>query len=78
MTVIHGPRRPSGTFDVTMGAYDGAQVADLVGLLVLDKIKKEIPEISFWPIQRQRYSAPQKNEAPGDRQDQKKIAQSVQ
>ena len=30
-----------------MGAYDGAQVADLVGLLVLDKIKKEIPEISF-------------------------------
>ena len=29
------------------GVFDGAKVADLVGLLVLDKINQEIPEICF-------------------------------
>ena len=39
--------KKSGTFDITMGAYDGAQISDLVGLLIIDKIKKNLPEISF-------------------------------
>ena len=37
----------TGLFDVTMGAYDGAQISDLVGLFILNKIKTEIPEINF-------------------------------
>ena len=39
--------KKNGTFDVTMGAYDGAQISDLVGLLILSKIKHEIPELNF-------------------------------
>ena len=39
--------KKNGTFDVTMGAYDGAQISDLVGLLVLSKVKQEIPELNF-------------------------------
>ena len=34
-------------FDITMGAYDGAQITDLVGLYILNKLKTEIPEIDF-------------------------------
>ena len=34
-------------FDVPMGAYDGAEVADLVGLLILHKMKKSFPSINF-------------------------------
>ena len=29
-------------FDVTMGAYDGAEVAELTGLYILEKMKKII------------------------------------
>ena len=37
----------TGTFDVTMGSYDGAQVSDLVGLFILSLIKEKIPELNF-------------------------------
>ena len=30
-----------------MGAYDGAQITDLVGLMLLQKLKEKIPEIDF-------------------------------
>ena len=33
----------SGLFDVTMGAYDGAEVCELVGLYLLSKISQVIP-----------------------------------
>ena len=39
--------KQTGTFDVTMGAYDGAQISDLVGLFILSLIKENIPEINF-------------------------------
>ena len=39
--------KTTGLFDVTMGSFDGAQITDLVGLLILDTLKKEVPEISF-------------------------------
>ena len=32
-----------GLFDVTMGAYDGAEVCELVGLLILAEINKKTP-----------------------------------
>ena len=34
-------------FDVSMGAYDGAEVAELVGLLILQNIREELPSINF-------------------------------
>ena len=34
-------------FDVSMGAYDGAEVAELVGLLILHKMNKSFPDINF-------------------------------
>ena len=37
----------SGAFDVTMGAFDGAQVSDLVGLYILSIIKDELPQLDF-------------------------------
>ena len=32
-------RNSDSTFDVTMGSYDGAEVCELIGLFVLDKLK---------------------------------------
>ena len=37
----------SGPFDVTMGSFDGAQITDLVGLMILAKFKEEFPLINF-------------------------------
>ena len=34
-------------FDVSMGAYDGAEVAELVGLLILNTIKDKLPKLNF-------------------------------
>ena len=34
-------------FDVSMGAYDGAEVAELVGLLILHKLKEPAPGLDF-------------------------------
>ena len=39
--------KSTGLFDVTMGSYDGAQVTDLVGLMLLEKMRETFPEISF-------------------------------
>ena len=37
--------KQSGDFDVTMGAPDGAEVCELVGLFLLDEIRRKIPEL---------------------------------
>ena len=34
-------------FDVTMGAPDGAEVCELVGLFILSELKAKIPEVNF-------------------------------
>ena len=51
MSILHHDnttwQKKNGIFDVTMGAYDGAEVSELVGLLILDKIKTQFPEIDF-------------------------------
>ena len=39
--------KKNGLFDITMGAYDGAQITDLVGLFMLDKLNKTFPLITF-------------------------------
>ena len=33
--------KKDGLFDVTMGAYDGAEVCELVGTFLLDKISEK-------------------------------------
>ena len=38
--------KKNGLFDVTMGAYDGAEVCELVGLYLLNKIKESIPSLN--------------------------------
>ena len=40
-------KRDNEDFDVTMGAYDGAEVCELVGLFLLDKIKREFKDLNF-------------------------------
>ena len=39
--------KKDGMFDVSMGAYDGAEVAELVGLLILHTLKEAAPQIDF-------------------------------
>ena len=39
--------KKSGLFDITMGSYDGAQITDLVGLLILHKLNTVSPRINF-------------------------------
>lgn len=43
----HTWSKNTGLFDITMGAYDGAEITDLVGLYILEKLKKIAPKISF-------------------------------
>ena len=52
----HDPSRPDtsipwtkkdGLFDVTMGAPDGAEVCELVGLFLLNEVKRAFPELEF-------------------------------
>ena len=40
-------RKKTGPFDVTMGAPDGAEVCELVGLMLLAEIKQDFPELNF-------------------------------
>ena len=37
-------KKSNENFDVTMGAYDGAEVADFVGLYILSKLEKIISQ----------------------------------
>ena len=37
-------QKKSGTFDVTMGSYDGAETCEIVGPYLLDKLKEIIPQ----------------------------------
>lgn len=39
--------KQTGLFDITMGAFDGAQITDLVGLMILQKLKENVPQIKF-------------------------------
>ena len=39
--------KKTGKFDVTMGAPDGAETCELVGLYILNEIKNKIPGINF-------------------------------
>ena len=34
-------------FDVSMGAFDGAEVCELVGLMILEKLRENVPNINF-------------------------------
>ena len=40
-------RKKTGPFDVTMGAPDGAEICELVGLLLLEEIRKRFPDLNF-------------------------------
>ena len=40
-------QKKSGLFDTTMGAFDGAEVAELIGLFLLTKFEKEFPQLNF-------------------------------
>ena len=42
-----GSRRTTNIFDVSIGAYDGAEISELIGLLILSKTKEAFPEINF-------------------------------
>ena len=39
--------KKSGQFDVTMGAPDGAEVCELVGLFLINETKSKFPELNF-------------------------------
>ena len=38
-------QKKSDLFHVTMGAYDGAEVCELVSLFILDKMRSSFPEV---------------------------------
>ena len=40
-------KKKTGLFDTTMGAYDGCEVCELVGILILHKMKNAFPDINF-------------------------------
>ena len=40
-------KKDNPSFDVTMGSYDGAEVCELVGLYILDRIRLECPDIKL-------------------------------
>ena len=39
--------KKSGLFDVTMGASDGAEICELVGLYLISLIRERFPELDF-------------------------------
>ena len=39
--------KKDSNFDVAMGAYDGAEVAELVGLMLLWELKENVPDVDF-------------------------------
>ena len=40
-------KKDNPLFDVTMGSYNGAEVCELVGLYILDRIRLECPDIKL-------------------------------
>ena len=40
-------QKKTGLHDVTMGSYDGCEVCELVGLLLLKEMAQHFPEIDF-------------------------------
>ena len=45
-------KKNDSDFDVTMGSFDGAEACELIGLFILDKLKKLDKSKAYWPIQR--------------------------
>ena len=43
----HWQKTKNPDFDVTMGAPDGAEVCELVGLYILDELRRAIPNMNF-------------------------------
>ena len=41
-------KQNGGLFDNTMGSFDGAETAELVGLYLLDKVKKILPNAGLY------------------------------
>ena len=39
--------KKDSNFDVAMGAFDGAEVAELVGLMLLWQLKENVPDVDF-------------------------------
>ena len=39
--------KTSSNFDIAMGAYDGAEMTDLVGIYILHRLSQVVPEIEF-------------------------------
>ena len=40
-------KKKTGLFDVTMGSYDGCELCELVGLLLIHKMRQNFPNINF-------------------------------
>ena len=40
-------KKTSGVFDITMGAYHGAEVCELVGLFLLNEMHIKFPQLNF-------------------------------
>lgn len=40
-------QKKESLFDVSMGAYDGAEIAELVGLIALKSIEEQLPHLNF-------------------------------
>ena len=41
----HG-KKTNGSFDITIGAFDGAEVAKLVGLFILNQLESKFPQLN--------------------------------
>ena len=61
-------QKKTNLFDCTMGAYDGAEVAEMVGLFMLDKIRIQFPELNFG-LYRDDGLAVHKHNMPGPERD---------
>ena len=57
-------QKTTGPFDVTMGAFDGAEVCELVGLLILSKMKENFPTLNFGLYRDDGLAAHQKTPGP--------------
>ena len=44
---IWSKKNTTSLFDVTMGSYDGAEICELIGLLILHQLKERFPQIEF-------------------------------
>ena len=45
-------KQQGGLFDNTMGSYDGAETAELVGLYLLNQVREVLPNSGLYSVQR--------------------------